>query len=569
MISSSFLATLRSRLKCSCSAFTAKQSPPNILFPFFITLNLLLYTDRGIIPGASREFSVFATSASDSPNFIKSSPDAGLGILQASFIGGYSFAIVICGHLVHVVPWKKMTTVGFVIWISSVLLSGFSYMFDSFTILMIGRILSGVAEASFHVIAPPMFQDRGGKNAALWLSIYLCAMPLGMALGYVFGSEVANSPKMGWYWAFIIEGLVALPILFFQLLFIRDDKNGGVFAPYETSSVDARKDVEITDAAADVVGDISAEKEKSDDITNDNNDVNTHPTFMDEIRICLESRILIYIIIAQSVCIAVVSVMSTFGGAFLLALQLFDKEQAGARSFGITAALAGVIGTPLGGLVMDKVLSRNKRRKMKDTLTNMEQLVHVLPVITIFVTVGITICYPTLFFTTAFPFLAFLFFGWAVLFMSQAGITYCIMLSVPESNRSNAIAFSTLMSHVLGDVPAPILFGFLKDKLAPACNITANGAFVDDVRCEEQHLGIRGTIAIAYAWITLSIVFFELARRVAKREYAQQKIDTAGEGGDINNKDENGVELKSVSVESSDIRVEHLDDGDVENAQYC
>lgn len=494
-------------------------------------LNLLLYSDRGIIPGASREFSVFATNASDSPNFIQSSPDAGLGLLQASFIGGYSVAIAICGHLVHVVKWKKMTGVGFLIWICAVFMSGLSYFADSFTMLLIGRILSGVAEASFHVVAPPMFQDRGGKNAALWLSIYLTAIPLGTAFGYVFGSEVANNPNLGWYWAFLIEGCIAIPIFLFQLIVIKDNKNGGIFSPYDKTVITPEYDdddevADNGDAKTDIA-DYTNSKKQVDPIYNNSSTTISHPSFMDEIRICLSSRILITIVIAQSVCIAVVSVMSTFGGAFLLALQLFKEETEGARYFGITAACAGAIGTPLGGVVMDRVLSRHRRRKRRDNLTNMEQLTSVLPFITLFVTIGITLCYPTLFFKTATPFLSFLFMGWTVLFMSQAGVTFCIMLSVDETHRSNAIAFSTLMSHVLGDVPAPILFGFLKDKLAPACVINASGNFVDDYRCSKQHLGIRGTIAVAYAWITLSIIFFEWSRRMAKAELRVQLVEAA------------------------------------------
>ena len=59
-----------------------------------------------------------------------------------------------------------------------------------------------------------------------------------------------------------------------------------------------------------------------------------------------------------SAIIGVVASLGTFGGAFILALQLFDDERDAAYWFGIAAALAGVIGTPLGGKLADKVTER-------------------------------------------------------------------------------------------------------------------------------------------------------------------------------------------------------------------
>jgi len=72
-------ATVLSRVP---SELLSKGSSSNyLIFPFFIILNLFTYTDRGIIPGASREFSSFAANANDTPDFLGNNPDAGLGIL--------------------------------------------------------------------------------------------------------------------------------------------------------------------------------------------------------------------------------------------------------------------------------------------------------------------------------------------------------------------------------------------------------------------------------------------------------------------------------------------------------
>jgi len=486
-------ATVLSRVP---SELLSKGSSSNyLIFPFFIILNLFTYTDRGIIPGASREFSSFAANANDTPDFLGNNPDAGLGILQAGFVFGYSIAIIICGHYVHLVPWKYMIMMGLSSWIAAVFLSALSHSFNSYFMLFTARMITGISEASFQVIAPPMFQDRGGKRAGLWLSLFLSAMPLGMALGYILGSQVANAEGLGWQWAFLIEGFLAFGLLFVGF-FIKDKKNGGVFAPHQVDPVGETPKL----------------------------------SFLQEIRICLASKPLLAIMAAQSIGIAIFAVLSTFGGAFLLALGLYESETEGAANFAVTAAVGGAVGTPIGGIILDKVLYKYRNRDYdpekedKEIDPNLsrihylEQLKALLPVTTIIVAIGIVICYPTLFVKNPRVFLSFFFFGWMFLFAAQAGIIMSVMLSVPASHRSNAIAFSTLMAHVLGDVPSPVIFGIIKDKLAPACVVAANGEFVDAERCQFQHIGIRSTIGIAYAWITLSVIFFEWARRLVIKE---------------------------------------------------
>eukprot|EP00569_Conticribra_weissflogii_P018520 CAMPEP_0171439578 /NCGR_PEP_ID=MMETSP0881-20121228/20711_1 /TAXON_ID=67004 /ORGANISM="Thalassiosira weissflogii, Strain CCMP1336" /LENGTH=116 /DNA_ID=CAMNT_0011961807 /DNA_START=54 /DNA_END=401 /DNA_ORIENTATION=+ len=114
--------------------------------------------DRAIIPGASREFSAFLSSASDSPPLVRRNPDAGLGILQAAFIGGYSVAIVFNGHYVHSVRWKTLVLGGLCVWWLGVLGSGNARQYNSFYVLLASRMASGVSEAAFHLVAPPLIQ---------------------------------------------------------------------------------------------------------------------------------------------------------------------------------------------------------------------------------------------------------------------------------------------------------------------------------------------------------------------------------------------------------------------------
>ena len=59
--------------------------------------------------------------------------------------------------------------------------------------------------------------------------------------------------------------------------------------------------------------------------------------------------------------------------------------------------------------------------------------------------------------------------GCTCLFTTTTGINLLIMFSVPEVNRPFAIAMNSVFIHALGDVPSPVIVGYLKDMLAPAC----------------------------------------------------------------------------------------------------
>lgn len=111
------------------------------------------------------------------------------------------------------------------------------------------------------------------------------------------------------------------------------------------------------------------------------------------------------------------------------------------------------------------------------------------------------------------------------LVMTQTGISVIAMLSVDRCHRPNALAFLMLTSHLLGDVPLPIVIGLIKDKMAPACRVGPSGEFVNPEQCREQQSGVRKSLAIAYSWVLLSLIFFEIARQFALRN-SRQEIGT-------------------------------------------
>eukprot|EP00639_Heterosigma_akashiwo_P034676 CAMPEP_0194733354 /NCGR_PEP_ID=MMETSP0296-20130528/64946_1 /TAXON_ID=39354 /ORGANISM="Heterosigma akashiwo, Strain CCMP2393" /LENGTH=75 /DNA_ID=CAMNT_0039641649 /DNA_START=289 /DNA_END=512 /DNA_ORIENTATION=+ len=73
-------------------------------------------------------------------------------------------------------------------------------------------MLSGVGEASFCCIVPPLIQERGGSRAGAWIAAFYTAIPVGTALGFAYASVVAGSP-LGWQMAYLMEALLMLPLV--------------------------------------------------------------------------------------------------------------------------------------------------------------------------------------------------------------------------------------------------------------------------------------------------------------------------------------------------------------------
>lgn len=480
------------------------------------------------------------------------------GILQAAFMGGYTISIIFSGHYVHKIKWKPLVFFGLCVWWLGVLGSGNAKQYNSFYVLLFSRMATGCSEAAFQVVAPPLIQDRAGTHAGFWLSIFLMGLPLGLSLGYIYGSHMATSMIWGWDWAYYWMCIGSFPLLI-VFAFVRDTTNGGIL-----SGAGENNDDDDTATGGMMDGERregEGERRMSSTATlepllppptsafdalsskhhdEDSGDKKMHKfTILSEVKACLNSKILVTLSLGQAAIFGVVTALGTFGGAFILALQLFDDEKVAATWFGITAALAGVIGTPLGGSFVDKILARygvghddddndggsGVRGEGVDDSLRHPIIASILPGMNALVTVAMIFIFPTLAMQNSAFFLCFLFVGWTLLFATQTGISICAMLSVKKEHRPNALAFISIAGHLLGDVPLPIVLGLIKDHLAPECKVGEDGSFSNPNECASQEKGVRETLAIAYVWVLWSIFFFELARRLSRTEIGKRRSD--------------------------------------------
>ena len=535
---------------------------PTNLFVILTLVNLLNYTDRGIIPGSTNEFNKFISETIDTDT-----PDVFLGLLQSAFIVGFSLASVIFGHAVHFYPPFFLCSCGLTIWMVAVTFSGLSYWFDSYLFLLLSRMLSGCGEASFQCSVPPWIQitaEEGSK--AKWISLFYTAIPVGTAIGYVYSSLVSSS--IGWPWAFILEAVAMAPFVlflfaaspFYPSLTTTLLRHGNAKNQSETTdqdeeegadaegrlkqdllTEDERRVAVASQAAGDTnrgsLGDASSALDAKEDRKQEIREAKEAPTILEELRAVFSRPIYVLIALGYAAQTGALIGISTFGSAFLMGLGFFDSETEASSAFGVLVSLSGIVGTLLGGYLLDRSISHyqgkvNEEKKDGDgervsltsqeedaegsqALTEKEQeLVQVRAATSMisWVSVGCALLMWAVYFVRSKElFMIIIGSGCALAFLATPGINIGAMNAVPMKNRAFCMAMMSVTIHALGDVPSPVIAGLLKDHLAPKCN----GVDASSDQCREDAPGLRLTMLIVCSWFLWCIVCFGLARFIA------------------------------------------------------
>lgn len=332
------------------------RSNPTTLFVILTVVNLLNYVDRGIIPGATNEFNDFIMD-----DLKTDTPSVYLGLLQSSFIVGFSVCIVLFSHLLHYYPPFYICGFGLTIWIVAVMLCGIARYTGSFYFLLFCRMLSGAGEASFQCSIPPWIEKSASpEKRGFWLSFFFTAIPVGTAVGYAYSAAIAES--VGWEWAFFIEAFMMAPFVVF--LFSNAHKYPLIQRGQEKAADDSAK-VENSDTA------LLVEKQHKSDGEVIIADAKP-PTMFQEFKIVAKNLVFLSVSLGYAAQNASLIGLATFGSAFIigayyseiisvytlhiimsfpiyLGLGFFDSETESSTVFGILVSTAGIFGTPLGG----------------------------------------------------------------------------------------------------------------------------------------------------------------------------------------------------------------------------
>jgi MFS family permease len=175
-----------------------------------LAINLFNYIDRQILnatlPKIKRDTSIFAPDAT----FVNFK----LGALTTAFMVAYMLLSPIFGRIGDTsARWK---VVGFAVIVWS-LATGGTGAAVGYLLLFLARCIVGVGEAAYGPVAPAMLSDLYPvDHRGRILSWFYMAIPVGSALGFVIGSQVAGT-SLGWRGAFHVAVLpgIALGLLCF------------------------------------------------------------------------------------------------------------------------------------------------------------------------------------------------------------------------------------------------------------------------------------------------------------------------------------------------------------------
>jgi predicted MFS family arabinose efflux permease len=334
--------------------------------------------------------------------------DTRLGLLATGFVVVYMLASPVFGALGDRGRRPRLVALGVFVWSLATALAGFARGFGS---LFLSRAAVGVGEAAYGTIAPGLLADlfpraRRGRVMA----IFFAAIPIGSALGYVVGGLVNQA--LGWRAAFFIAGA---PGLLLALLCLRlpDPKRG------------AQDEADPEEAGGPPAS--------------------TAATWLDLLR----NRDYAMTVLGYAAYTFAVGAMAGWMPAFLERVRGLPTSQSTIQ-FGAIVVVTGFVGTFAGGWLGDWLLKRTAQAYL--WLSGLSALLAAPLAWLVFVDPRPAVYLPALVAAEL------------LIFASTGPINSVILNVVKPTQRATAVAVSIHAIHLFGDVPSPLLIGWLSDR---------------------------------------------------------------------------------------------------------
>ncbi len=155
--------------------------------------------------------------------------DGQFGLLGAAFVWGYLMVSPFVGSWARKVSRPVFLSVCVAFW--SVMMGALTAV-SGVVMLMVARILMGVGQAGYTVVAPTVLDDLTEKKTkSKWFALFYAAVPVGCALGFVYGGWMDG--YWGWQRALTVAmgvGIFLSPLLLMVRVSQAETKPIGAFA---------------------------------------------------------------------------------------------------------------------------------------------------------------------------------------------------------------------------------------------------------------------------------------------------------------------------------------------------
>ncbi len=372
-----------------------KVPSPRTALAILTGLNFLNYVDR-YIPAAVLPSISAALRLTDSQ----------AGSLATLFILSYSLISPVAGFLGDRRPRFRLAALGVLVWSVATFGSGLA---PTYLALVVARALTGVGEASYTVVTPSLVSDfYPAQRRGRALAVFYAAIPIGSALGYVLGGAI--NERFGWRWAFFMAGLPGMALAV-MLLALRDPPRGILdAAPAAPANGPGRPSLRV---------------------------LGQYPSFLFNTG-------------GQVIYTFVVGGLAAWMPTYFVRVRHLPLKSADI-TFGGVLALAGLVGTLIGGRLGDRLA---QRRPAGHFLLSGGSLVASAP----FAVAGVLAESPAIFWPSMFVALTLLFLTTGPLNAAMANV-------LPAHLRGWGFAIYTMAIHLLGDAASPYVIGFVSDHM--------------------------------------------------------------------------------------------------------
>jgi MFS transporter, Spinster family, sphingosine-1-phosphate transporter len=330
--------------------------------------------------------------------------DTQLGALVPAFMLVYMFAAPAFGAWGDRRSRTHAIALGVGLWSIATVLAGFAHGYSH---LLAARAMVGIGEAAFVAIAAAMLADlfAAGDRGRVYAVLNM-AIPVGSALGFILGGLIGH--RYGWRAAFFVAGAPGLALALW-VLWLRDPPRGAQDAP-------ARAAAERGPVA--MYGSL------------------------------LRRWPYMLVVIGYAAYTFALGGLAYWMPTFLERVRGIPIEEASV-SFGEIVVITGFVGTFAGGWLSDYLL-----RYSRQAYLWFSGVVTVL---------AAPVAYLALSAASREVYLPAIVVAELLLFMSTGPINAAIVNVVSPLERASAVALSMFTIHLLGDVPSPVLIGYLSD----------------------------------------------------------------------------------------------------------
>ncbi len=370
---------------------TAKQA-----LIILTAINLLNYVDRWLIsavmPAMSEELHLSNTAA---------------GFIMSAFMTGYFVTSPFFGYLADRIKRVHVIASGTVVWSFATSLASFA---SGQWHLIFSRVIVGVGEAATVSTSQALLSDfYPPEKRNKVLGIYLCAIPVGAALGFILGGILTT--HFGWRHAFLIAGIPGLALAF-AVYFLKEPLRG-----------------------------------TSDSHGNSSN-TNKKNSFKADVLELLRNKNYMSAVWGYAAFTFTIGGLGSWVPQYLVKVRHAPLQQAD-TAFGAITVVAGVLGSLIGAWVATHFLKKKKRGDMQ------------------FIFWVIIIATPLTFLCfviqNVWGFYAMIAAVEFLLFATQPTVNVVFLETVRPEIRSMALAFSVFMIHLFGDLISPPIVGIVAD----------------------------------------------------------------------------------------------------------